>query len=77
MNWLRFGHPEFLHFLWAIPPLILLLLFGIATQTESTLQFHSNVDPAHLQRHKVQAGLLLLSYFFDAGDRTATMGQST
>ena len=64
MNWLRFGHPEFLHFLWAIPPLILLLLFGLRHKRRALLQFHSNVDPAHLQRHKVQAGLLLLSYLF-------------
>ncbi|MDE0423751.1 MAG: VWA domain-containing protein [Candidatus Poribacteria bacterium] len=64
MNWLRFGHPEFLHFLWAIPPLILLLLFGLRQKRRALLRFHSNVDPAHLRRHKVQAGLLLLSYLF-------------
>ena len=64
MNWLRFGHPEFLHFLWAVPPLILLLLFGLRRKRQALLRFHSNVDPRHLQRHKVQAGLLLLSYLF-------------
>ncbi len=64
MNWLRFGHPEFLHFLWAAPPLILLLLFGLRQKRKALLRFHSTVDPAHLRRHKVQAGLLVLSYVF-------------
>ena len=62
MNWLRFGHPEFLHFLWAVPPLVLLLLFGLRQKKQALLRFYSNVNPAHLQRYKVQAGLLLLSY---------------
>ena len=61
MDWLRFGNPEYLHFLWAIPPLIFLLLFGLRQKQKALLRFHSNVDPAHLRRHKVQAGLLLLS----------------
>ena len=64
MNWLRFGHPEFLHFLWIIPPLILLLFFGLQRKQRALLRFYSDVDPRHLQRHKVQAGLLLLSYLF-------------
>ena len=64
MNWLRFGHPEFLHFLWAVPPLVLLLLFGLRQKKKALLRFYSNVNPAHLQRYKVQAGLLLLSYLF-------------
>ena len=61
MDWLRFGNPEYLHFLWAIPPLIFLLLFGLRQKQKALLRFHSNVDPAHLRRHKIQAGLLLLS----------------
>ncbi len=63
MDWLRFGNPEYLHFLWAILPLIFLLLFGLRRKQEALLRFHSNVDPAHLQQHKIQAGLLLLSCF--------------
>ena len=62
MSWLRFGHPEFLHFLWAVPPLILLLLFGLQQKQKALLRFYSDVNPTHLQRHKVQAVLLLLSY---------------
>ena len=60
---MRFAHPEFLHFLWAVLPLVLLLLFGLQQKRQALLRFYSNVDPAHLWRHKVQAGLLLLSYF--------------
>ena len=60
---MRFAHPEFLHFLWAVPPLVLLLLFGLQQKRKALLRFYSNVEPSHLQRHKVQAGLLLLSYF--------------
>lgn len=61
MDWLRFGNPEYLHLLWAIPPLIFLLLFALRQKQKALLRFHSNVDPAHPQRHKIQAGLLLLS----------------
>ena len=64
MEWLRFGNPEYLHLLWAIPPLIFLLLFGLQRKQKALLRFHSNVDPAHLQQHKIQAGLLLFSCLF-------------
>lgn len=64
MNWLRFGNPELLHFLWAVLPLIFLLLFGLRQKQKALRQFHTRVDPGHLQRHKIQAGLLLLSYLF-------------
>ena len=62
MNWLRFGNPEYLHFLWAAPPLIFLLLFGLRQKRNALLRFHSNINPTHLKHHKIQAGLLLLSY---------------
>ena len=58
---MRFAHPEFLHFLWAVLPLGLLLFFGLQRKRKALLRFYSKVDPAHLHRHKVQAGLLLLS----------------
>ena len=64
MNWLRFGNPELLHFLWLVPPLVFLLLFGLRQKQKALRRFYTNVDPAHLQRHKIQAGLLLLSYLF-------------
>ena len=60
---MRFAHPEFLHLLWGVPLLTLLLLFGLQQKRKALLRFYSNVNSAHLQRHKVQAGLLLLSYF--------------
>lgn len=58
---MRFAHPEFLHLLWAVLPLILLLFFGLQRKRKALLRFYRNVDPAHLHRHKIQAGLLLLS----------------
>ena len=62
MNWFRFGNPEFLFFLWAgLPLLILLLLFGLRMKRKAMLQFQSNVNATHLQRHKIQAMLLMLS----------------
>ncbi len=60
---MRFAHPEFLHFLWTVPLLIPLLLFGLQQKRKALLRFYSNVNPEHLQRHKIQAGVLLLSYF--------------
>ena len=60
---MRFAHPEFLHLLWVVPLLTLLLLFGLQQKRKALLRFYSNVNSAHLQRHKVQAGLLLLSCF--------------
>ena len=60
---MRFAHPKFLHLLWIVPPVTLLLLFGLQQKRKALLRFYSNADPSHLQRHKVQAGLLLLSYF--------------
>ena len=59
---MRFAQPEFLHLLWVVPLVALLLLFGLQQKRKALLRFYSNVDPAHLQRHKVQAGLLLMSY---------------
>ena len=59
---MRFAHPEFLHFLWAVPLLILLLFLGLQQKRKALLLFYSNVNPKHLQRHKVQAGLLLSGY---------------
>ncbi|MCE2414240.1 VWA domain-containing protein [Candidatus Poribacteria bacterium] len=61
---MRFAHPEFLHLLWVVPLLALLLLFGLQQKRKALLRFYSNVDPAHLHRHRIQAGLLLLSYCF-------------
>ena len=61
---MRFAYPEFLHLLWTVPPVVLCLLLGLQRKRKALLRFYSNVDPAHLQRHKVQAGLLLLSYAF-------------
>ncbi len=62
MSWLRFGHPEFLHFLWAVPFLTLFLLFGLCKKQKALQRFSSDVNPAPSHRHKAQAGLLLLSY---------------
>ena len=43
---------------------MLLLRFGLRQKRRALLRFYSNVEPAHLRRHKIQAGLLLLSYLF-------------
>ena len=60
---MRFARPEFLHLLWIVLPVTLLLLFGLQQKRKALLRFYRNADPSHLRRHKVQAGLLLLSYF--------------
>lgn len=62
MDWLRFGHPGFLYFLWVVPPLILLLLFGLRQKRRAILLFHSHANPTHFRRHTVQAGVLMLGY---------------
>ena len=59
---MRFAQPEFLHLLWVVPLVALLLLFGLQQKRKALRRFYSTVDPAHLQRHKIQAGLLLMSY---------------
>ncbi len=62
MNWLRFADPHWLHLLWTVPPVLLLLLFGIHRKKQALQRFYSAVDPAHLLRHKIQAAVMLLSY---------------
>ncbi len=64
MNSIQFSSPEFLHFLWSVPPLILVTLFGIRRKQKAHLQFHPTSAPAHTRRHKIQAGLLVASYLF-------------
>jgi len=61
MDWLRFGHPGFLYFLWTVPPLMLLILFGLRQKRKAILRFHTHANPTHFRSHTVQAGLLLLS----------------
>ncbi len=57
-----FGNPEYLHLLWAAPPIIFLLFFGLQRKQKALLRFHTNVNPTHLKHHRIQAGVLLLSY---------------
>lgn len=64
MNWLRFGHSGFLYFLWAVPPLILMILFGLRQKRKAILRFHTHANPTYFRSHTVQAGLLILSYVF-------------
>ena len=42
-------------------PLDTVAFFGLQRKRKALLRFYRNVDPAHLHRHRVQAGLLLLS----------------
>ena len=62
MNWLRFAHPEFLHLLWGVPLLAMLLFYGVRQKKNALQRFHSNVNPVHLNRYKFQAGVFLLCY---------------
>ena len=59
----NFGTPEFLHWLWSVPPIILLSLFGIRQKQKARERFHSTpVSPIYARRHKIQSGLLIVSY---------------
>ena len=58
---LDFGSPEFLHWLWSVPPIILLSLFGIRQKQKARERFHSTpVSPIYARRHKIQSGFLLI-----------------
>ena len=60
---LDFGSPEFLHWLWSVPPIILLSLFGIRQKQKARERFHSTpVSPIYARKHKIQSGLLIVSY---------------
>ena len=58
----NFGTPEFLHWLWSVPPIILLSLFGIRQKQKARERFHSTPAPIYARRHKIQSGLLIVSY---------------
>ena len=58
----NFGTPEFLHWLWSVPPIILLSLFGIRQKQKARERFHSMPAPIYARRHKIQSGLLIVSY---------------
>lgn len=67
MNWFRFGNPDFLFFLWAVLPLIILLLiYGLRMKRKAMLLFQVNVHVTHLKRQILQAILLMLSFMFVA-----------
>ena len=67
MNWFRFGNPDFLFLLWAILPLIILLLiYGLRMKRKAMLLFQVNVNATHLKRQLLQAILLMLSFVFVA-----------
>ncbi len=62
MTWIDFGSPEFLHWLWSVPPIFLLTLFGIRQKRKARERFHSILNPTYARRRKIQAGLLMASY---------------
>lgn len=65
MNWFRFGNPDSLFFLWAILPLIIvLLIYGLMMKRTAMVLFQVNVNPIHLLRQILQAILLMLSFLF-------------
>lgn len=67
MNWFRFGNPDFLFFLWAFLPLIILLLiYGLRMKRKAMLLFQDNVNRTHLKRQIFQAILLILCFLFIA-----------
>ena len=63
MNWFRFGNPDLLYFLWAVLPIvILLLIYGLRMKREALLLFQSNSNAIHLKRMILQGVLLLISF---------------
>ena len=67
MNWFRFGNPDSLFLLWAVLPLIILLLiYGLRMKRKAMLLFQVNVNATHLKRQLLQAILLMLCFMFVA-----------
>lgn len=64
MTWIDFGSPEFLHWLWTVPPIVLLIGFGIRQRRKASELFHSIPNPTYARRHKIHAVLLMVSYLF-------------
>ncbi len=64
MNWIHFASPEFLYFLWTVPPLLLVICFGTLQKQKAYLRFYSDVNLVQTRRHKIQAVLLIASYLF-------------
>ena len=63
MNWFRFGNPNLLYFLWAVLPIvILLLIYGFYLKRDALLLFQANVNAIHLKRMKLQGVLIMLSF---------------
>lgn len=63
MNWFRFGNPNLLFFLWAILPIVvLLLIFGLHMKRNAMLLFQTNFSVIHLKRMILQGVLLMLSF---------------
>ena len=64
MTWIDFGSPEFLHWLWSVLPIVLLICLGIRQRRKASELFHSIPNPTYARRHKIQAALLMVSYLF-------------
>lgn len=64
MNWFRFGNPDLLFFLWAVLPIVtLLLIYGLHMKRKAMLLFQAEVNAIHLIRLRLQVVLLLMSFF--------------
>ena len=69
MSFIKFGHPQYLHFLWGIPALALLYIFAFRKKRAAYARFSSvhlfkRLTTVNFQRQQVKALLVIFGYTF-------------
>ncbi len=69
MSFIKFGHPQYLHFLWGIPALVLLYIFAFRKKRAAYARFSSvhlfkRLTTVNFQRQQIKALLVIFGYTF-------------